>query len=295
MRDLRKIGRRLLFLPTWVTIILTIFSAIAIAVIFVYGWETHPLACICYVMAFYTLVVLCIYFYKLIPRGYKKVKTKLHENEYSDKYLTDDEFKTKVGLYCSLAINLLYVVVNAISGIVYRTHWFGIFAVYYGLIALMRFLLVDYVKKNTMGDNYLGELKRVRLCAYILLMVNLVLSGVVLMMSYLNKGFYYQGFLIYVMALYTFYITTVAIIDMIKYRKCDSPAISMTKVIKMTSAMFSMLFLETAMFAQFGENTSLETKKIMIMATGAGISLIVVIMAFRMIVETSRKIKENKK
>lgn len=83
-----------------------------------------------------------------------------------------------------------------------------------------------------------------------------------------------------------------AIIDMIKYRKYKSPVISITKVIKMASALFSMLFLETAMFAQFGAETSTETKRIMIMATGAGISIAVVSMAIYMIVQTSKEIKQ---
>ena len=70
---------------------------------------------------------------------------------------------------------------------------------------------------------------------------------------------------------------------------------SITKVIKMASALFSMLFLETAMFAQFGADTSPETKQIMIMATGAGICIAVVGMAGYMIVQTSKEIRRSKK
>ena len=69
---------------------------------------------------------------------------------------------------------------------------------------------------------------------------------------------------------------------------------SITKVIKLASALFSMLFLETAMFAQFGAETPLETKRIMIMLTGAGISITVVAMAIYMIVKTSKEIKQYK-
>ena len=112
------------------------------------------------------------------------------------------------------------------------------------------------------------------------------------MMVYFNRGFQHQGILIYVIALYTFYITVTAIIDMVKYRKYKSPILSITKIIKMTSALFSMLFLETAMFAQFGAETSPEAKRIMIMATGAGISVTVVSMAVYMIVQTSKEIKQ---
>ena len=203
-------------------------------------------------------------------------------------------YKNHVNLYRSLFINLIYVVVNAVSGIVYQTRWFGIFAVYYAIMAVMRFLLARFMRKNQIGTNRLGELKRSRLCAYILLSVNLALSGAVLMMVYYNRGFEYKGFLIYVMAMYTFYITITAIIDMVKYRKYKSPVMSVTKIIKLASALFSMLFLETAMFAQFGEGTPKEQQKNMIMATGAGICIIVVAMSAYMIVQTSKEIKGEK-
>lgn len=122
--------------------------------------------------------------------------------------------------------------------------------------------------------------------------INLALSGAVLMMVYFDRGFQYQGILIYVITMYTFYITTTAIIDMVKYRKYKSPVMSITKVIKMASALFSMLFLETAMFAQFGTDTSQEVKRIMIMATGAAISVIVISMVVYMIVKTTKEIKQ---
>ena len=63
----------------------------------------------------------------------------------------------------------------------------------------------------------------------------------------------------------------------------------------MTSALFSMLFLETAMFAQFGAETSAEAKRLMIMLTGAGISVVVVSMAIYMIVQTSKEMKTYKR
>ena len=86
--------------------------------------------------------------------------------------------------------------------------------------------------------------------------------------------------------------TITAIIDMVKFRKYKSPILSTSKIIKMASALFSMLFLETAMFAQFGADTSADVKRIMIMATGAGISVTVVSMAVYMIVQTTKEIKK---
>lgn len=295
MKDWKTICSKLLFPPLWSIIVLTVISAVALVAVFVKGWETAPIAYVIYVVAFYTLTVLCIVCWKIIPKHYKRFKGKVYDNKYANRYLTDMVFKNHVGLYGSLIINLIYVAINAVSGIIYSTYWFGIFAVYYAIMAIMRFLLLRYVNRNQIGKSRIGELKRSRLCAYILMTVNLALSGAVLMMVYFNRGFQYQGFLIYVMAMYMFYITTTAIIDMVKYRKYKSPVMSISKIIKLASALFSMLFLETAMFSQFGADTSLQTQRIMIMATGAGISIIVVTMAVYMIVSSTKEIRAYRK
>lgn len=159
-------------------------------------------------------------------------------------------------------------------------------------LAIMRFLLVRYINKNKLGEKRLMELERSRLCAIILTTLNLVLSGAVLMILYRNRGFHYNGILIYVMAMYTFYVTTTAIIDLIQYRKYDNPILSTSKVIKMAAALVSMLSLETAMFSQFGEEMSPENQRIMIALTGAGVSVVVITMAIYIIVRSTKEIKQ---
>ena len=116
------------------------------------------------------------------------------------------------------------------------------------------------------------------------------------MILYQGKGYEYHGILIYVMAAYTFWITAVAIKNLVKYRKLGSPVMSMAKIISMAAALVSMLSLETAMFSQFGQDMSPENQKLMIMLTGAGVSIIIVTMSVYSIIKNSkeiRKIMEN--
>lgn len=292
--DWKRFAKKSLFPPLGIVFLLVAVSAAVLVTVFVKGMETSLLACASYVFAFYTLCVLCIFCWKTLPGYWKSGKEKIYNNKTANRYLTDAAFKTRVDLSSSLTINLLYVVVNAVSAIEFRTHWFALLAVYYAILAVMYFLLVRYVSKNKIGASLLGELRRARLCACILLTVNLALSGAVLMMIYFHRGFDYRGILIYVMALYTFYITTTAVIDMVKYKKRGSPVQSMSGIIKMAAALVSMLSLETAMFSQFGKDMSIENQKIMIMATGAGVAVIIVAMALYMIVQTTKEIRSLK-
>jgi len=172
--------------------------------------------------------------------------------------------------------------------------WFIVLAVYYVILAVMRFLLVRFVRGNKLGTNRLGELLRARTCSFILLLLNFTLTGAVMMILFQNKGYDYHGVLIYVMALYTFYITTHAIIDLIKYRKYKSPVMTTSKIISLCAALVSMLSLETAMFSQFGGEMSAEGKQLMIALTGAGVSIVVICMSLYMIITAVKEIKEIK-
>lgn len=290
--DWKKIGKKLLYPPIWVMILLTVLSAVALTLVFIKRFDQTPVAYIVYVLAFYTLSVVSIFFGMVLPKRYKEIKQKIYDNPIGNRYLTDSSFRTHISLYISLGINLLYVGMNFISYILYHSMWFVILAVYYATLALMRFILLRYVRGEGIGANRLTELKRTKLCAFILLTLNFVLSGAVLMILYQDKGYDYPGFLIYVIAMYTFYMTTHAIVDMVKFRKYNSPVMMTTKIIALSAALVSMLSLETAMFSQFGADMALEDQKLMIILTGAGVSITVITMSIYMILKNTKEIRK---
>lgn len=284
--------KKLLFPPLWLMLLLTLLCAAALAMVFVKNLSMHPVAYAVYALSFYTLTVLCLYCSLVLPKQYKTIRAKIDAHPVGHRYLTDDAFKTHVSLFTALAVNLLYVGMNVLSCFLYRSMWFVVLAVYYVILAVMRFLLVRYVRQNELGANRLGELKRARLCSAILLLLNLVLTGAVLMILYENKGFEYHGVLIYVMAAYTFYITTHAIVDLVKYRKYRSPVMTTAKIISLCAALVSMLSLETAMFSQFGGEMALQDQRLMIALTGAGVSFVVIGLSAYMICKIANELKE---
>lgn len=291
--DWKKIGKRLIFPPIWLMIILTLFSAVALVVVFVKNLNNSPISYVVYVLSFYTLLVDCIFFGTVFPKRYKKVKKKIYSHPVGNRYMTDMAFRTHISLYLSLTINLLYVATNLFSGIYYRSVWFITLASYYIILVIMRFLLLRYVGKIGIGKDRIKALKRSRVCGIILLPLNIVLYGVVILVIVQGKGFQYNGIFIYVMAMYTFYVTTRAIVNIIRYRKYNSPIMSTTKVISLTASLVSMLSLETAMLSQFGKDMTAENKQLMIILTGAGVSVIVITMALSMIIKTTKEINKR--
>ena len=292
--DWKKIGKKLLVPPIWLMVLLSIASAVLLTFVFVRGWEQQVIAYFVYVLAFYTLSVVTVFCVMVLPKQYGKIKKKILANPLGNRYATDKVFRTKVSLNLSLSINLLYVAVNVLSWYLYKSWWFVCLAVYYVIMSAMRFLLVRYVRVNPIGANLYGELKRSIACSCIMLLLNFFLTGAVLMVVYQNKGFEYHGILIYVMAMYTFYMATHAIINLVKYRRFESPVMSTAKVISMAAALVSMLNLETAMFAEFGTDMAKKDQNLMIILTGAGISITVVTLSVLLIVKATKEIRREK-
>ena len=292
--DWKKTAKKLLFPPVWLMVLLMITSVVLLTMVFVRGWEQQVIAYFVYVLSFYTLSVVTLYCVMVLPKQYGKIKQKIYENPFGNRYMTDRAFRTEVSLYLSLAISLLYVGINIWSWHFSHSWWFVVLAVYYVIMAVMRFLLVRYVRTKEIGTSILEEWKRSRICAYILLLVNLSLSGAVLMILYRNRGYDYPGMMIYVMALYTFYSTTHAIVDIVKYRKLGSPIMSTAKIVSLSAALVSMLNLETAMFAQFGADMAVEYQRIFIILTGAGVSATVVTLSVLLIVKATKEIRREK-
>lgn len=291
MLDWRTLWKKLLFPPIWLIILLTVVCAALLVLIFVKGWDMHPVAYAVYVLSAYWLTVLTMLCIKVFPGYYRGIKQRIYNTKFGNRYMTDVTFQNHVSLYLSLGINLLYVGTNILSCFLYRSAWFVILAAYYGILAVMRFLLLRFIRGIGVGNNLIREFRRSRLCGIILMTLNLVLSGAVLMIVYQNRGFEYHGILIYVMAAYTFYVTTHSIINLIQYRKYNSPILSTAKCINLSAALVSMLSLETAMLSQFGAAESPTFRRLMVTFTGAGVSIVVVAMSAYLIIRACREIK----
>lgn len=283
---------KLLYPPTWALILLAFICAAALTCVFMLKNEESILSYAVYALSFYTLCTVVLRCIKVIPKKYRSAKKKVCSHPLGNRFVTDALLRTHVTLYGSLGINLLYAAANAVSGVLYRSAWFCVLALYYTILAFMRFLLVRYAGRIGIGKNYFSELRRSRFCSYILLTVNVSLSFTVFLILNRNNGYEYRGTLIYAMAAYTFYITVLAVVNLIKYRKLGSPVMTMAKMINMAAALVSMLSLETAMLSEFGAEMSQADKRLMIILTGAGVSTFIVAMSLFNIVKNSIEIRK---
>ena len=203
--------------------------------------------------------------------------------------MTDIPYRTKISLYMSLSMNLIYAGFKLIAGIYYASFWYGADALFYIILSAARFLILRYVRK---GEKDLEkEYRQYRFCGYLLFVLNAALIGVVYQVVHQDMGYSYPGLLIYIVATYTFYCIIISIVNVIKYRTLNSPVLSAVKAFSLAKALVAIFALQTAMLISFGIDDSEMFKNLMKSLTGGGLCLFIIGMAVFMIVRANKNLK----
>ena len=293
-----RIIKKIFFLPPVATLMIAIPSFAFLIVALTRKLGIPALNYTAYILSAYALVISITGISKIVTLARNGVSEHpfmkwLFSVPVVEKLIHENQFRTEIALYPGFCINVLYVIFKTATGIYYRSAWLLSLGVYYLALAIMRFLLIHYIrlKKETSDKN--GELRRYRMCGCMLFLINIALVGITILAVKKNAGFSYPGYLIYVMAMYAFYSVITAVMNLVKYRKYGSPVLSAAKVINMSTALVSIFSLETAMLAQFGSENTEHFRVIMTALTGTGVSLIVLGMAVFMIVRSGILIKRN--
>ena len=286
--DWEKLGKALLFPHTAVMIILIPVATVFLVYSMVFLGTESVIAIISYVLAAYTLTIWCF----KIPHIIRFFKTFKDENKYARIWREDTRLRVNVSLYGSLIWNSLYGIFQLCLGFYHRTFWFSSLGAYYICLAVMRFFLVLHSRKHEPGEKMLEELRKYRACGIIVLVMNLTLALIVFFMLDWNRTFNHHMITAIAMAAYTFTAFTTAIINMVKYKKYNSPIFSATKAISFAAACVSMLTLTSTLLTTFSDGTmDAFSQKILLGCVGAAVSVTVVVMAIYMIVQATKKIK----
>jgi len=182
--DWKKLLHKLLF-PGAPVVLLSIpvgFGLLAYA--FLVAGEDTPIATVSYVLSAYSLVVVCANAVPLFRKGSQWVRGL----PLVSQLLEDVPYRARLTLAASLGVNILYAGFNALSGLYYRSPWFGSLAAYYLLLSVMRFLLARYARRHGFGENMAAEWRHYRLCGAMLIPMNFALAGVVILVLHQEGG-----------------------------------------------------------------------------------------------------------
>ncbi len=285
--DWKKIGLKLLYPHLAIIICLLPISVAVLVLSFVYLGTESILAIVSYLLSFYVLLVICF----RIPAMIKFAKKMKKENKYLLKYFSDVRLRVNISLYGSLVFNVAFAVFQLCLGFYHKSFWFYSMFAYYIILAIMRFFLVRHTRKYKAKEQFEIELKKSIICGWLLLFMNLALAVIVVFMVYFGRTFEHHMITTIAIAAYTFLTFAFAIVNLIRYKKYESPVYSSAKVISLIAGAVSMLTLEATMLTTFGGNEATYFKPLMLSLTGAAVIGFAITMAIILLVKGHKKRK----
>lgn len=284
--------KKMLHPPKWILIIISMLSFAALIFVFATEKTESTTAYPIYCMSAYSLVILIA----VVPKLVKNIKTGVKNSkavkyissyEIGHRYLYDLTFRGSISIYQGMIVSLFYMVFRIIAGIRYTSVWFISMAVYYLILGVLRTYLIFSYRHRDRKSEYLCY----RRAAWMLFLLNVNMGGMIVLMIKTNSGFSYPGYIIYLSALYTFYMMIISIINLVKFRKIGSPILLAAKVLNFVTAMMSILGLQTAMISRFSNNGE-SYRRLMNSITGSIVYGIVIVIAIFMLLH-SKKYQEK--
>ena len=244
------------------------------------GIAVHVLAAV-----LLTLSCVCVY-HDLRENVIKKILEFIKKIPLGERFLADYTFRTILTTLPAFLINVAYTVYNGVIGIMDRSVWFITMAVYYSLLGIMRYRAVSTERKiSRLDDRELirkKEISVIKTDGILLLVLNLSLSGVVLLTIAQDTAKRYSEIMVISIAAYTFYKIIMAVVNLVKVRKMRSPILITIRNIGVADALVSMLTLQAAMLTSFQNENSRNTHQLNAI-TGLAVCILISMLGTSMI------------
>lgn len=303
-----KKNQCILFVFTIVVAAASIYTAVT-------DFFPQPVSITLYVLAAFGFSCSCTLWVRAIIFFVKLVLVPFTQsNKIANMLIKDARLRTVLTTLPGMGLNLIYAVFNGIVGIVNHSAWCGSLSAYYILLCVMRLLSVSYAGKiysekrkwKKLQSNQKDEQKKdnsIKMytlrswrvyhnCGIMLSVTSIALGGAVIMLVSGEGGKTYPGIMIYAVATYTFYKMVMAVRNMIMARKGDSALLSTLRNISYADALVSMLSLQTALFAAFGQDSE-EMIPLMNALTGAAVCLMIFALGIIMVHKSKLKKEED--
>lgn len=290
--DWKAIGKKILFPHTFIIFLLFNLTVAGLIFIFVNHLEENLLAIMFYMVAFYTLVVVCV----RIPGIVKNVKSGLYANKYTNMYLTDKDLRMRLSMYRGLLINFCFATFKIIMGFIYNSSWLFAMAGYNVILSLMRFIVV--VRSQKKGLSEIEERRRglqsYQVCGWLVMILNIAVSVIMFMVIVQKQTIEYHMIVTIGLAAFTFYCFIMAVINMIKYRERTNPVYATIKRIDMVKAIVSIFTLQVAMLTSFSGQGAAINISLMNTLTGIAVTIAINTIGAMMLAGVKKDFEEIK-
>ena len=243
----------------------------------------YAISAICLTYFVYSIVVLA-------PKIKNRILQILQKYKFTQNLLNNYGYRTIIFSIFSFIINVAYVVLIGVFGILTSSAWYISITIYYLVLSLVKGNVFWQKKKD--GDDIIKQAKAYRFSGIMFIILTIAFSGIIVLIYTSNMYFEYAGLMIYVFATFTFYKFTLAIINIFKAKKHKDLYIQSIRNINLANGAISIVVLQVALFQAFSPeyNTSFANG-----LTGAGASLVILAFGIVMIIKANKILNEKKR
>lgn len=247
--------------PPWHFAVITGIITLALIAVSMYTLVIEVNATYIYFLYGITAVFLSLTIWHIIffvPKIKKSFITLMNKRKFTASIINDYGFRAVTFSSVAFIVNIGYAIFNGVIGIVSHSIWFGALSLYYIVLsALKAYVLINAKRINKLdGDQSMRKYRLYKNCGLSLIILSFALSGAVVQMALTDKGFKYADLMIYAAALYAFYKLTIAIIQFVKSRRHGRTINETLGLINLSDGLVSMIALQTALLAAFGDGSS---------------------------------------
>lgn len=285
---MKNIFKKLLY-PNTFLLILMPFISFSLLIYCLINNTNSIITDIIYALSFYSLVIITLALIKNFKVLKQNISALINRNALVKRYFVDDKFKANVSLMRGIIVDIVYMLFKLVTGIIYSSLWSVSLAFYHLVLGLLRFYLFQNykTKANNMNEENLTAYK----CGWFLVLLNIPMTLMSYLMIFENSGFAYPGYIIYINATYAFYILTLSIYNIFKYKKIGSPILSSAKIINFIAALITMFALQSAMMNSFGADS--QFRFLMNVIFGTFVLIMIFASSIIWIIKGKKRIKQN--
>lgn len=218
-----------------------------------------------------------------------------HRHPLLSRLYDDHAFRILWTGYGSLAVNALLALSKLAAGWWLSSRWLMVLAGYYLALCLTRAAVLHASRAAAKPDDPAARLRSgwrsYRLCGALLVVLSLSMLGVAILIVREGRGFSYDGYWIFAVALYDFYCLISALVFLIRFHRRRSPELLAIKQISFAASLVSMLSLQTAMLAAFDTSTPAARSR-MNLVTGSAVCGLLALLGILMVLHAGRKLKK---
>jgi hypothetical protein len=230
-----------------------------------------------------------------IPVVINTAKKFKNENAYAKRFFSDAGLRLKAYLYYSILLNLIFSVLQLYLGGKNKSAWFYVLGIYYGFLVVVRLILVNEARKNTLGSSPMSEHRCCRFCGVLICMMDVAVGSIVYSIVAEGKGFRYNYLITAFMAVYVLFILTSTIINLVKWENNKTPVIYVSEWVNLVEALMCVIFFETSLLSLLVKEENYQLRRFITVVSGVGVFLSVFVVSLLVFIKSSKEIRKLKK